>query len=386
MKKLLFVFVILSIVNVYAQDTKLDDKFSKLSIQTNILITKELIKENDGKNWEKIQNLNDIEKIRTIVPSTNKTIIDMISSFRDKFMDEINQYNSKIIIKEFIDTCVAIIPDGKDPTKRNKTKSLIVKELDSLKENFETNSKVEDHQTDSNKIYLDSLREIGGIDKLNEIQEITSWWEYKYWGLLIITILAIFIIYLIIRKIKTLENKLQNRIDLVKGLIVSQPYRDTKYLTKIDVSNEIDTRLIPILKDIEEIKQIAPKNSSTPAYFIPPVEEQIAEKQFYSESPEQEGWFLTRNLQSQMTPRSLYIISKDIDSNSWAYDILLDNIQAHRPAMNSTTPRLKPACEYSVDPEPLQTRILKNGSEKGVLEDIGNNKLKIIKKIKIRFL
>ncbi len=381
---------------VFGQSEEIKQDFSRFCEQANVIITKNLAKEIDPKIADKISIGMDESELKNSFngkfPNNVKIIIDIEKKkgdFKKKLTGKIRE-NEKLI-DDFCSAIIALVPNESKNPKRFGTIAAIKADINKLALDLKTsfNTTVSTIPPKINITNIDSLESI--IQKFEKrlpstvvevLVNVAEWWDYIFWG--VITLICFFISFAIFISLKIYE--IGNSFDGIRNVRHTQestvrPNYNTSNLSMSNIDEKIRKAIEPLQQKLSELQLSRPYEST-------PVPIEIVEEKpqiLYSESPEQDGWFLSKNNTPQVQRRSLYKIVHNKKTNALEFELLFDNIGGHRFAMNSARTSLQPACEYKDDPKPSDQKIVANGGERGVLKDIGNGKLQIIKKIKIKF-
>lgn len=204
-------------------------------------------------------------------------------------------------------------------------------------------------------------------------------------AILIFTILSFIKLLKISKSVKGI-NIIQDRVKELLNNNANQRISNGVRSKEIDtrlIENKLSEILIRLQNNSEEIKiNKLNEPDSIKKRINHDSEPNIITK--YAELPEKGDFFIEKDLTNREQPRSLYKIIMTEGKDNMHFDILTENYNIHRSAMNTYDVSISPACEFENMPLQTDKKIIKTTKELGTLER-ENGKLRITKKLKITF-
>ena len=369
------------------------EEFSNYADWTNNLIARETIKEKDNQLALSIQLNIPPEELIKQLPRDYLRSVELIKAtkkLKENYQSKLTVATYNEIINKYTADIIAKIPNQNNDTRRATVKrisSIIEDSLRVIKERM--NNYISNVGGSSDTLannYISKMKAIIPLELLPEIAFLSSWYQYIIGGVILIMLVIFGIIIILFHKNNENRRLIDRNTDHLSNLenrpLVNSPApgisnRELEIKLRAEM-NMLNDKLELITNKPKGVETIPPP---TPHDSIKETEKTI----LYSESPEQEGWFLQKNLTTSLQHRSLYQINIDKRKNRMTFTLLFANHVTHRSAMNSARTTLYPACNYSHDPKETDLNIVSNGETIGHLQNIGDGKLKITQKINIKF-
>jgi len=377
---LLIVFFI-SQLTAFSQDDK--SIFEKKADLINLLITKELLAESK-KDTSQFSENDTFDEFYKKIPNDlkkNKELANDINKIKKDLSKDVSFSKNYVLLKIFIEKSKERIPKKDNPDRKLTLESLDKKFDRILKDVAEADNKI------TNQNLKDSINSVK--ENVSNGVEISRIMIYILIAISVINFISLLFLFsklnIISHRTSTLINN-SNRITKPieeKNNAFSETRRIIEEFNNIkNINKELKNLLLEIrglLKNNEENIKVEKDLNN-----ISHKEEKILVKIKYAESPEQEGYFKEDFISTVEKPTSLYKILFYPNTNKIEFDLIENKNEIHRSVMNNCRTILAPACKYFEEPKPNHKKIVKTNSEKGILV-IKENKLKIIKKLDVRF-
>lgn len=346
--------------------------FIVIADKINLKIAKALLDEKGYDTSELMQGMRYEQFISKI--KYNKDIAGEINKEKSDYIRAYHGINNAEIINKFIIKSLELISNRENSTR-----------VKSLKKKF--------HLLLGNLSYQKVTKEVPAKNNAEDLDQLLNIDKNKLDVLLWISILFSIIISITSLLLSFhLKNKLKNLssrfIQLQQG--INEQYAKNKQIQILDWEIQRIKNIIINDCELRNIREnYSPQFLNNQSDLINQEVVVAAENtqkpiEKYIEAPERDGYFDERLITPEELPKSLYKIIFYPGSNEFEFDILENKVNIHRSAMDLSNNLLKPACEYGNDPKPSDKKIIKLNSDKGTLLK-ENDKLKITKKIKIKF-
>ncbi len=377
---LLIVFFI-SQLTAFSQDDK--SIFEKKADLINLLITKELLEE-INRNTSQFSENDTFDDFYKKIPNDlklNKDLANKINELKKDLSKNISFPKNYILLENFVNKSIELIP-AKDKKSRKNT-------IEKLKTDF--NKILTDFAKEEEKTIIKSPKTtIDSIGKdISKDEEISGIMIYILVGISVINFgILVFLFF----RLKIIPNKTfslikSNSEATKRNEDKNNAFWETKKfgeeLSNFKNDNKEFKNLLLEIKGLIKEKLENNKVEKGLNNILSTVEKNLVKIKF-AESPEQEGYFKRDFISDSEKNTSIYKIIFYPDTNRIEFDLLENKVEMHRSAMNNCRTVLAPACNYSSEPMPNHKKIIKTNPEKGILVN-EDNKLKIIKKLNVRF-